>query len=132
MTDGGEVHIGDVLDGRYELRDVIARGAQGYLYRAKDLKAGDDVAVKWLRNRLQDPDALERLVREGQAMMELHGTAAVRVLDQGKMRDGTSCLVMELLRGRELAEHLTELEESGERMPLSEVRETFAPIVRTL
>jgi len=107
LDDGGEQHIGDVLDGRYELRDVIARGAQGYLYRAKDLKDGDDVAVKSLRNRVQDPDALERLVREGQAMMQLHGTAAVRVLDQAKMRDGTACLVMELLRGRELGEHLS-------------------------
>jgi serine/threonine-protein kinase len=132
LTEDGEDRIGDVLGGRYELRDVIARGAQGFLYRAKDLTDGDDVAVKTLRNKTRDPDALERLFREGHAMTQLQGTSAVRVLDQVNMADGTACLVMELLRGRELAEQLTELEQANERMPLSEVKEIFAPIVRTL
>jgi len=50
MSSNGEDRLGSVLGGRYELRDVIASGAQGYLYRAKDLKDGDDVAIKVLRN----------------------------------------------------------------------------------
>jgi serine/threonine-protein kinase len=130
--DDGDKFIGDVLGGRYQLREVIAGGAQGHLYRAKDLKDGEDVAIKVLRNSVKDPNALERFFREGRALMELSGTAAVRVLDQTSLGDGTVCLVMELLRGRELQEQLVELEQAGERMPIPEMLEIFAPIVKTL
>jgi serine/threonine-protein kinase len=132
VSEGGEDRIGEVIAGRYALRDVIARGAQGFLYRAQDEQGGDYVAVKMLRNVKKDPDAIERLFREAQAMTQLQGTAAVRVLDHANLEDGTTCLVMELLRGRELHEHLSDLETMDERMPFDEVREVFAPIVRTL
>ena len=132
MSEGGEDRLGTVLGGRYELRDVIASGAQGHLYRAKDLKDGDDVAIKVLRNAETDRDAVERLFREANAMAQLQGTAAVRVYHQVKADHGAIALVMELLRGRDLAEELKELEAAGERMPLGRMIELFAPIVDTL
>jgi serine/threonine-protein kinase len=128
----GEERLGTVLGGRYELRDVIARGAQGLLYRAKDSKSGVDVAIKILRDAADDPDAVERLFREAQAMTRLVGTAAVKVLDQVVASNGAVGIVMELLRGRELHEELVELEAGGERMPLDRVREVFEPLVKTL
>jgi serine/threonine protein kinase len=128
----GVDHLGEVLGGRYELVDLLARGAQGVLYRAHDLKDGDDVAIKVLTNSTRDPDALERMFREAHAMMQLAGTAAVRVLDQVHTEDGEFCLVMELLRGRELKERLVELEAAGERMPVAEILRIFDPIVKTL
>jgi serine/threonine-protein kinase len=132
MSEGGEDRLGSVLGGRYELRDVIASGAQGYLYRAKDLKDGDEVAIKVLRNAAGDPDAVERLFREANAMAQLQGTAAVRVYHQVSAGKGAIALVMELLRGRDLAEELKELEDAGQRMPLDQVFELFGPIVQTL
>jgi eukaryotic-like serine/threonine-protein kinase len=128
----GEDRLGSVLGGRYELRDVIAKGGQGFLYRARDIKDGDDVAVKILRDAAADPDAVERLYREAHAMTQLAGTAAVRVLDQVTAAQGAVGIVMELLRGQELLEILLELEQANERLPLYRVREIFAPIVQTL
>ncbi len=127
--------VGVVLgrgDRRYQLRGVIARGAQGVLYRAKDLKDGDDVAIKVLSSSVADPDAVERFFREAQAMTQLRGTAAVRVLDQIAASEGAVGIVMELLRGHDLKDELRELEDRGERMPLDRVRGLFAPIVKTL
>ncbi len=124
--------LGVVLADRYHVRSVLARGAQGVLYRAKDTKDGDEVAVKVLSPTVNDPDAVERFFGEAHAMTQLRGTAAVRVLDQLVPAQGATALVMELLRGRDLKEELVELEESGERMNLERVRALFAPIVTTL
>jgi eukaryotic-like serine/threonine-protein kinase len=128
----GEAQLGEVLAERYELRDVIAEGAQGFLYRAKDRKDGDDVAVKVLRRASLDPEAVERLYREAHAMTQLRGTAAVRVLDLVTAPEGAVGLVMELLRGRELKDELLELEATGERLPADRIASLFAPIVKTL
>ncbi len=127
-----ETQLGKILGGRYELRDIIAQGAQGYLYRARDLKDGDDVAIKVLKNAANDPESVERLFREAQAMTQLAGTAAVRVLDQVTAAEGAVGIVMELLRGRELKEELLELEDAGQRMPNDQILQIFPPIVETL
>lgn len=133
MSEGeGSDRIGSVLGGRYELRDVIGSGAQGFLYRARDNRGGEDVAIKILRNAANDPDAVERLFREAQAMTQLLNTAAVRVLDQVTAAEGGIGIVMELLRGRDLDDELSELERAGERMPLYQVVDVFGPIVSTL
>jgi serine/threonine-protein kinase len=129
---GGVDHLGEVLGGRYEVVGMLARGAQGVLYRAYDRRDGDEVAIKVLSNSTRDPDALERMFREAHAMMQLAGTAAVRVLDQVYTEDGEFCLVMELLRGRELRERLMELEAAEQRMSVGEILGIFEPIVKTL
>jgi len=128
----GEERLGTILGGRYELRDVIAAGGQGYLFRARDIRDGDDVAIKILRDAAADPDAVERFFREAHAMMQLHGTAAVRVLGQVTASQGAVGIVMEYLRGRELLAELEELEAANERMPLHRIRDVFGPIVKTL
>jgi serine/threonine protein kinase len=132
MTEEGDERLGTMLADRYELRAVIASGAQGMLYRAKDTVEGGDVAIKLLRHDVKDPDAVERLFREATAMTKLRGTAAVKVLDHVRVDRVTEGIVMELLRGRELRDELHDLEAAGERMPLSEVFAIFGPIVDTL
>src|SRR5262245_65245895 len=89
--------VGDVLGDRYELLGVLGEGGQSILFRARDRNEGDEVAVKVPRNGSGDPHAVERLFREAQAMMDLSGTAAVRVLHQVRAPDGAMCLVMEFL-----------------------------------
>jgi serine/threonine-protein kinase len=127
-----EDRIGEVVGGRYAIVGVIGAGGQSVLYRAKDRIDGDEVALKVLRKDNQDPDAVERLFREAHVMTQMSGTAAVRVLHQLKAQDGSFCLVMELLRGCELAERLKDLEASKQRMDVEEMKEIFTPIVRTL
>jgi len=124
--------VGQVLGGRYELTSVIGRGGQSTVYRAKDLIDGDEVAVKLVHGAAGDPDATERIFREAQSMSQLIGTAAVRILHQVRTDDGSLGLVMELLEGRDLEAHLTELEKRKELPPLAWVERIFKPIVDTL
>ena len=124
--------IGDVLGQRYELTKVIGRGGQSTVFRARDLVDGDEVAIKLVHGALGDPDATERIFREAQSMSQLLGTSAVRILHQVRTGDGALGLVMELLEGRDLETHLSELEARNERPSLAWIEQTFAPIVSTL
>ena len=126
----GEERLGELVGGRYELRGILGQGGQSVIYRAKDQVHGDDVAVKI--SRVGDRDGVDRLFREAHALHSLDGTAALRVLHQTHTSDGAACLVTELLRGKDLNEHLRELEAGGGRMSLDEIVEIFDPIVKTL
>src|SRR3954447_3291751 len=123
---------GQLLGGRYEILEVIGRGGQSTVYRALDRIDGDEVAIKLVHGAIGDPDATERIFRESQSMSQLMGTSAVRILHQVRTDEGALGLVMELLEGRDLETHLTELEARNERPPLPWIEATFAPIVSTL
>lgn len=124
--------LGQVLGNRYELTQVIGRGGQSTVYRARDRIDGDEVAVKLVHGALGDPDAMERVFREAQSLSQLLGTAAVRILHQVRTPEGALGLVMELLEGVNLEQHLSELEQRGERVTPAWIRATFAPLVETL
>jgi eukaryotic-like serine/threonine-protein kinase len=124
---------GQLIGQRYELLAVIGRGGQGMVYRAMDRWMGRQVAVKTLDSKAaREPRMVERLMREQQAMTVLKGTAAVEVFDMCRGNDGELCLVMELLVGVDLDEHLYALSQRGERMSLRRIGEVFDPIVSTL
>jgi serine/threonine protein kinase len=118
---------------RYERQSVIGRGGQGVVYKAFDHWLKRPVAIKVLSSKAaRDAQTAERLIREQQALSALKGTAAVEVLDIYRGEAGELCLVMELLTGQDLDEHLYRLDEKRERLPLTRVAEIFAPIVDTL
>ncbi|RYZ09743.1 MAG: serine/threonine protein kinase [Myxococcales bacterium] len=125
--------VGQVIGQRYELLAVIGRGGQGMVYRATDRWMKREVAVKTLDSQAaREPRMVERLMREQQAMTVLKGTAAVEVLDLCRGNAGELCLVMELLKGVDLDEHLYGLSLRRERLSLLRVGEIFDPIVSTL
>jgi serine/threonine-protein kinase len=118
---------------RYERQGVLGRGGQGVVYKAYDRWLKRPVAIKVLSSKAaRDPQTAERLIREQQALSALKGTAAVEVLDIYRGDQGELCLVMELLTGTDLDEHLYRLDERRERLPLQRVAEIFAPLVDTL
>jgi serine/threonine protein kinase len=41
-----------ILNGRYELKEMLGRGGMGVIYRAHDQHLGMDVAIKFLRESL--------------------------------------------------------------------------------
>ncbi len=121
------------LSQRYERLGILGRGGQGIVYRAFDRWLKRPVAIKVLSSKLaRQPAVAERLMREQQALSALKGTAAVEVLDIFRGKDNELCLVMELLVGSDLDEHLYRLDERHERMPLPRIVELFDPIVDTL
>ena len=81
--------IGQVIGKRYEILSLLGQGGQSAVYRARDRRDGDEVALKVLKPGA-DGESTERMFREARAMASLHGTAALRVLDQQWTDDGGS------------------------------------------
>jgi serine/threonine protein kinase len=105
---------GRILAGRYQIEEVIGRGGMGAVYRATDERLGRQVAVKVITlSGAADPAARERLqqrfLREARAAAALpHHPNVVPVYDFGTDAElGLDFLVMELLRGEDLATRLT-------------------------
>jgi serine/threonine protein kinase len=101
---------GRVLADRYRIEDVIGRGGMGAVYRSIDERLGRQVAVKVITvSGTSDPDSRERLqqrfLREARAAAGLpHHPNVVPVYDYGTDATlGLDFLVMELLRGEDLA-----------------------------
>lgn len=123
--------IGQVIGKRYEILSLIGQGGQSAVFRARDRRDGDEVALKVLKPGA-DAESTERMFREARAMTSLQGTAAVRVLDQQWTDDGAMCLVTELLAGQPLDEVLEATEAAGRRMDVKTVVRLIDPVIRTL
>ncbi len=95
-----------LLDGRYELGELLAHGGMSTVYRGVDRRLDRAVAIKILRTEYAgDPSFLTRFEREARAAAGLHHPGVVAVYDQG--RDGdTVFLVMELVDGGTLRDLL--------------------------
>ncbi len=88
--------------GKYELREVLGKGAMGVVYRAFDPDVKREVAVKLLHpgGELSD-DARARFRFEAEAVGGLDHPHVVPVLESGEA-DGVPYLVMALLNGGSL------------------------------
>jgi serine/threonine-protein kinase len=124
--------LGTIVGRRYTLLQRIGKGGYCVVYRATDLHALEEVAVKILHDgTLRGKGLVERMEREYRVLRELDGTAATRVA--GIYKEGNDvCLVMELLKGRDLDEHLCRLDESSKRPDLPDLVKWLDPVVRTL
>ena len=114
MEQPREIWSGPPDDRRYELIEPISRGAVGAVYRARDGER--EVAVKQLVDRGQTA----RFRIEARLLSGLRHPGVVRVIDHFSDR-GDFYLVMELVRGPDLAQALRERGEPG--LPLDEVLE---------
>ena len=102
-----EPGVGSILDARYELLAHLATGGMGTVYRARHAHLRKDVAVKVLRPELSaTPDLVERFRREAEIASALEHENIVRVNDFGRSDDGHLYIVMELLEGESLFDHL--------------------------
>jgi eukaryotic-like serine/threonine-protein kinase len=102
---------GRTLGGRYRIDAVVGRGGMGAVYQAVDERLGRSVAVKVVGIVASDPAEHARLharfQREARAAAALHHPNVAAVHDFGSDEEtGLDYLVMELLRGEDLAVRL--------------------------
>jgi serine/threonine-protein kinase len=96
--------LGKVLENRYSVDELIARGGMATVYRGTDLRLGRSVALKVLGGVLvNDPDFVERFTQEARATAALTHPNVVAVHDQG-ISEGFPYLVMEYVQGRTIRE----------------------------
>ncbi|MFL6128275.1 MAG: protein kinase domain-containing protein, partial [Mycobacteriales bacterium] len=102
--------VGTVLDGRYRVDRMLARGGMSTVYAGTDLRLDRWVAVKVMAPALaHDPAFTDRFVREARTAARLSHPHAVAVFDQGAedTRAGRVVfLVMELVPGGTLRDVL--------------------------
>ncbi len=98
--------IGVVLDGRYRIESVVARGGMAMVYRGTDLRLDREIAVKVMHAHLaSDPSFVERFEREAMNAARLSHPNLIAVNDQS--RDGDVVyLVMEYLESVTLRKEL--------------------------
>ncbi len=95
---------GDKL-GPYEILGPIGKGGMGEVYRARDTRLHRDIAVKVLPQAFATEAAEERFLREARAASALNHPNICAVHDVGEAA-GHPFLVMELLDGKTLGEHI--------------------------
>jgi serine/threonine protein kinase len=92
-----------ILDGRYQLIEVLDEGGMGVVYRASQLSLNREVAIKTLRPSTGRAEYMaRRFEREVELASRLHHPNVVQLYDYGRGDDGEFFLVMEFLRGSSL------------------------------
>ncbi|MGW6932503.1 Stk1 family PASTA domain-containing Ser/Thr kinase [Lentzea sp. NPDC054927] len=100
--------MGGLLEQRYRVDSVLARGGMSTVYRGRDTRLDRDVAIKVMDPHLTaDPAFVARFEREARAAAQLHHPAVVSVHDQGVDGDQVY-LVMELIDGGNLRDLLNQ------------------------
>jgi serine/threonine-protein kinase len=103
--------------GRYEILEVLGKGAMGVVYKARDPMLDRTVAVKTIvsprgQGKRVRRAYLERFEREAKAAAKMQHPAIVTIFDVG-LDDGLPFMVLEYLPGESLADRLDRV-----RMPL--------------
>ncbi len=100
--------LGALIDERYRVESLIAKGAVGSVYKAKQELLGRQVALKVLHGYLgADPESLVRFHREAKAISRLEHPNLLTLYDFGMTADGQPYFVMDLLNGTTLAKVLS-------------------------
>ncbi len=104
--------IGQVLEGRYRMLNMVGQGGMSRVYRAHQLGALQrEVAVKVLRGGPPFERAvMRRFENEARVIAHLRHPSALKMFDSGRLADGSLYVVTEYLHGRSLEqERLTSL-----------------------
>nr|WP_255424409.1 serine/threonine protein kinase [Corallococcus sp. CA047B] len=90
--------------GEFIINERIGAGGMGVVYRATHSLIGKQAAIKVLRAELVSPRVHERLLVEARAVNAIQHPGIIDIFGFGTLPDGRPYIVMELLKGRSLAE----------------------------
>lgn len=106
MDNHTDRYIGQMLDGRYEILEVIGHGGMAVVYKARCHLLNRYVAVKILRDEMaKDSDFRLHFKKEAQAVAMLSHANIVSIYDVSRTPD-VDYIVMELLEGLTLKQYM--------------------------
>ncbi len=107
LVDAPDPHIGEVIDGKYQIQAKLGEGGMATVYRARHTLVDRTVAIKIINPQMAGNESLkERFRREAKNTAAVSHPNIVEILDNGETADGSAYLVMELLEGATLDEHI--------------------------
>jgi serine/threonine-protein kinase len=93
--------------GPYAIESILGRGGFGTVYRARDERTDEAVALKVLHPAVaSDPALLRRFLEEAATTSHADSPHAVRVVDAHENLEGHACIAFELLDGETLEAHI--------------------------
>jgi pimeloyl-ACP methyl ester carboxylesterase len=95
------------LRASYEVRGRIGVGGMAAVYLARDVRHVRDVAIKVMKPRLVDREAVARFLGEIRLTARLHHPHILPLFDSGEV-EGTPYYVMPYIEGRSFARHIRE------------------------
>lgn len=106
--DHGRFQPGEILESRYRILGLLGRGGMGEVYRADDLRLGQQVALKFLPKNLgQDPVRLAQFHNEVRTARQVSHPNVCRVYDIGEIATGDGppqlFITMEYVDGEDLS-----------------------------
>ena len=121
------VALGTIVGSRYRLIELLGEGGMGQVFVAENMAIGLRVAVKVLKPQLMsDPVFQTRFQREARAVAAIQHSNVVRFLDL--VLGDPIFLVMELVRGKTLRDHL----KRDTRLPLARAISIAERLARAL
>ncbi|MDX1985083.1 MAG: serine/threonine-protein kinase [Candidatus Obscuribacter sp.] len=118
---------GHVIDGKYQISEVLGEGGMGKVYRAHHLLLKKDVALKVLKSSVSSESWL-RFQREAQLMGKLKHPSIVQIYDFGVADNTHPYYAMELLEGSTL----DRLIDGEKELPLPVLLNIFIQICKAL
>jgi uncharacterized protein (TIGR02653 family) len=95
--------VGDVIDGRFEILDILGQGGFSKVYQVRDEVEGEDRAFKLFENAA----GYEAVRREIGALRKVHHPHVVEVFWADKTSAGDWYLIMEYIDGESLSKYAT-------------------------
>ena len=108
---GPDPLIGRVINDRFRIVSLIARGGMGKVYRAEQAPLGREIALKVLNPNYSgdsDPEFHKRFFLEASTTAKLTHPNTVSIFDYGRTDDDIYYIAMELLEGKTLHRALRE------------------------
>ncbi len=120
---------GAVIEGRYELMELVGEGSMSWVYRGLHPEVGASVAIKLLKPAFaEDPGQLARFRKEAAAISSLSHPHILTVISSGETSSKLHYMVTEFIQGRTLAR----LAEEEGPLPLSRAVDILRQILFAL
>jgi WD40 repeat protein/tRNA A-37 threonylcarbamoyl transferase component Bud32 len=98
----------------YTVKELVAFGGQGLVYRARQTATGRDVAIKVpIRNTQMRPSTRFRFQREIELTARLNHPGIVQVYGDCQLDDGRIACIMEFVEGKPIDRWASEVREQG-------------------